>query len=43
MGQVERGYSGGSIFWQDGRPRGDLARVRAYGRLLAASGVNASR
>ncbi|WP_336213883.1 alpha-glucuronidase [Nonomuraea sp. LPB2021202275-12-8] len=41
MGQVERGYAGGSIFWKDGRPRGDLARVRAYGRLLAAAGVNA--
>ncbi|WP_217698382.1 alpha-glucuronidase [Streptacidiphilus griseoplanus] len=41
MGQVERGYSGGSIFWRDGAPRGDLARVRAYARLLAASGVNA--
>ncbi|WP_246083623.1 alpha-glucuronidase [Nonomuraea diastatica] len=41
MGQVERGYSGGSIFWQDGGPRGDLARVRAYARLLAATGVNA--
>ncbi|PZG18471.1 alpha-glucuronidase [Nonomuraea aridisoli] len=41
MGQVERGYAGGSIFWRDGAPRGDLARVRAYGRLLAACGVNA--
>ncbi|WP_246064202.1 alpha-glucuronidase [Nonomuraea longispora] len=41
MGQVERGYSGGSIFWRDGGPRGDLARVRAYARLLAATGVNA--
>ncbi|MFD6563717.1 alpha-glucuronidase [Micromonospora profundi] len=41
MGQVERGYAGGSIFWRDGRPRGDLARLRAYGRLLAASGINA--
>jgi alpha-glucuronidase len=40
MGQVERGYSGGSIFWRDGAQR-DLARVRAYGRLLAATGVNA--
>ncbi|MEU6715754.1 alpha-glucuronidase [Nonomuraea sp. NPDC046802] len=40
MGQVERGYSGGSIFWADGAPR-DLDRVRAYGRLLAACGVNA--
>lgn len=41
MGQVERGYAGGSIFWRDGGPRGDLTRVRAYGRLLAAIGVNA--
>ncbi|WP_179154953.1 alpha-glucuronidase [Microbispora sp. GKU 823] len=41
MGQVERGYAGGSIFWHDGGPRGDLARVRAYGRLLAACGINA--
>ncbi|MEO3747675.1 alpha-glucuronidase [Plantactinospora sp. B5E13] len=41
MGQVERGYSGGSIFWRDGALTPDLARVRAYGRLLAASGVNA--
>ncbi|WP_328501228.1 alpha-glucuronidase [Streptomyces sp. NBC_00457] len=41
MGQVERGYSGGSLFWEDGRARGDLERVRAYGRLLAACGINA--
>ncbi|MFI7127323.1 alpha-glucuronidase [Nonomuraea sp. NPDC050153] len=41
MGQVERGYSGGSIFWDNGAPRADLTRVRAYARLLAASGVNA--
>jgi alpha-glucuronidase len=41
MGQVERGYSGGSIFWQDGLLRRDLSRVRAYGRLLAACGINA--
>jgi alpha-glucuronidase len=40
MGQVERGYAGGSLFWKDGAAR-DLARVRAYARLLAASGVNA--
>ena len=39
-GQVERGYSGGSIFWNDGALRSDLARVRDYGRLLAACGVN---
>ncbi|MFI7231401.1 alpha-glucuronidase [Nonomuraea angiospora] len=41
MGQVERGYAGGSIFWADGALRPDLTRVRAYARLLAASGVNA--
>jgi alpha-glucuronidase len=41
MGQVERGYAGGSIFWQDGVLRRDLSRVRGYGRLLAACGVNA--
>ncbi|GIE80790.1 xylan alpha-(1-_2)-glucuronosidase [Actinoplanes philippinensis] len=41
MGQVERGYAGGSIFWQGGRLRADLSRVRDYARLLAASGINA--
>ncbi|MDN0197408.1 alpha-glucuronidase [Streptomyces sp. S.PNR 29] len=41
MGQVERGYAGGSLFWRDGRARGELGRVRAYGRLLAACGINA--
>ncbi|PZG20887.1 alpha-glucuronidase [Micromonospora craterilacus] len=41
MGQVERGYAGGSIFWRAGHPRRDRDRVRAYGRLLAACGVNA--
>ncbi|MFI8932726.1 alpha-glucuronidase [Streptomyces sp. NPDC053474] len=41
MGQVERGYAGGSLFWREGRARGDLPRVRAYARLLAACGVNA--
>ncbi|EFL35582.1 LOW QUALITY PROTEIN: alpha-glucuronidase, partial [Streptomyces viridochromogenes DSM 40736] len=41
MGQVERGYAGGSLFWEDGRARGELDRVRAYGRLLAACGINA--
>jgi alpha-glucuronidase len=40
-GQVERGYAGGSLFWADGRARGDLDRVRAYARLLAACGINA--
>ncbi|GAB7191656.1 xylan alpha-(1-_2)-glucuronosidase [Kineococcus sp. NUM-3379] len=40
MGHVERGYSGGSIFWADGRLREDLTRVEAYARLLASTGVN---
>ncbi|MED7924066.1 alpha-glucuronidase [Nonomuraea sp. LP-02] len=41
MGQVERGYAGGSLFWRDGELREDLRRVRAYARLLAAAGINA--
>jgi alpha-glucuronidase len=41
MGQVERGYAGGSIFWRDGALLADLTRVRAYARLLAACGINA--
>jgi alpha-glucuronidase len=40
MGQVERGYSGGSLFWDNGKLR-DLSRVTAYARLLAATGINA--
>lgn len=41
MGQVERGYSGGSLFYADGRVRDDLSRVAAYARLLGSIGVNA--
>jgi len=40
MGQVERGDSGGSIFYADGKVRADLTRVGRYARLLAAAGVN---
>jgi alpha-glucuronidase len=40
MGQVERGYSGGSLFWRAGTLR-DLTRVTAYARLLAVTGINA--
>ena len=40
-GAVERGYAGQSIFFADGEVTRDLARVRAYGRLLASVGVNA--
>lgn len=41
MGQVERGYAGGSIFYADGRVRDDLSRVAAYARLLGSVGINA--
>ena len=41
MGQVERGYAGGSIFWRAGRLREDVARMGDYARLLAACGINA--
>lgn len=41
MGQVERGYAGGSIFWADGRVRDDLSRVAQYARLLGSVGINA--
>ena len=39
-GQVERGYAGGSIFYDNGRVRSDLGRVRAYARMLGSIGVN---
>lgn len=41
MGQVERGYAGGSIFWSEGRVRDDLTRVEQYARLLGSAGINA--
>ncbi|MEE1650201.1 alpha-glucuronidase [Brachybacterium sp. J144] len=40
MGQVERGYAGGSLFFTDGELREDLSRVEHYARLLAAIGIN---
>ena len=40
MGQVERGYAGGSLFYADGQVREDLTRVRKYARLLASIGIN---
>lgn len=40
MGQVERGYSDGSIFYDAGAVRDDLGRVGRYARLLASIGVN---
>ncbi|WP_033338734.1 alpha-glucuronidase [Catenuloplanes japonicus] len=42
MGQVERGYAGGSLFWKAGELRHDqLRRIRDYARLLASIGINA--
>ncbi|GAA5203583.1 alpha-glucuronidase [Microbacterium jejuense] len=41
MGQVERGYAGGSLFYADGELRDDLSRVGRYARLLASIGINA--
>lgn len=41
MGQVERGYAGGSIFYDAGRVRADLDRIRSYARLIASGGINA--
>lgn len=40
MGQVERGYAGGSLFWSDGAARDDLSRVAQYARLLGSIGIN---
>ena len=40
MGQVERGYAGGSLFYADGAVRADLTRVAQYARLLGSIGIN---
>jgi len=39
-GHIERGYSGPSIFFADGKVRGDLTRAGDYARLLASIGIN---
>jgi alpha-glucuronidase len=41
MGQVERGYAGGSLFFADGEVRDDLTRVEDYARLLSSVGITA--
>ena len=41
MGSVERGYSGGSIFYADGQVVRDKSRITDYARLLASVGINA--
>ncbi len=40
-GTIERGYGGPSIFWENGKVREDLSRVRDYARMLASVGINA--
>lgn len=40
-GSVERGYSGGSIFYRDNRIRLESKRIADYARLLASVGINA--
>lgn len=39
-GRIERGYGGRSIFFEDGRVRGDLTRAGDYARLLASVGID---
>jgi alpha-glucuronidase len=39
-GSIERGYAGHSIFFEDGKVRGDLRRAGEYARLLASVGLN---
>ena len=39
-GTIERGYSGKSLFWKDGKIGYDLDRLKDYARLLASVGIN---
>jgi alpha-glucuronidase len=39
-GTIERGYAGGSIFFENGSVRADLKRAADYARLLASIGIN---
>ena len=39
-GDIERGYSGKSIFYENGKITRDTGRVRDYARLLASVGIN---
>ena len=40
-GTIERGYSGMSIFYENGRPVTDMKRLADYARLLSSVGINA--
>lgn len=39
-GTVERGYSGTSFFYKNGRPVSDMKRLTDYARLLSSVGIN---
>jgi alpha-glucuronidase len=39
-GSIERGYAGGSIFFENGSVRADLTRAGDYARILASVGIN---
>lgn len=39
-GNIERGYGGRSIFFENGKVRDDLQRVSQYARLMASVGIN---
>ncbi|HMK31168.1 MAG TPA: alpha-glucuronidase family glycosyl hydrolase, partial [Terriglobales bacterium] len=39
-GSIERGYGGGSIFFENGAVRSDLSRAAEFARLLASVGIN---
>ena len=39
-GSIERGYAGGSIFFENDAVRADLTRAADYARLLASIGIN---
>jgi alpha-glucuronidase len=39
-GTIERGYAGPSIFFENGKVRGDLSRAAAYARLLSSVGID---
>jgi len=39
-GSIERGYTGRSIFFENGSVRADLTRAGDYARLLASLGIN---
>lgn len=39
-GSIERGYSGNSFYFKNGRITGDYSRIRDFARLMASVGIN---